>query len=262
MNGGRAARYGDGLFETMRASAAGVPLWNEHLRRLHVGALRFGLDVPQEARGLDLLLRPQLENTLAQLTPGAVFRLRLDATRAGGGYLAPETDVPEFHWTWSFYQSLDNGPVDLLIDRRATKAGYCLTSRFKTLSAAEYVLAARSAVVQGFSDCLLTSANGGWIETTRCNVFYNMDGVWHTPAISVGCVGGVMRAWTLRMLQSLGIEVRLVFGAAVSVSSVRQAFVTNALRGAVPVSRFYDAGVWHELDSCPLADQLNKLLWS
>src|SRR5690606_2725116 len=85
----RGFRYGEGVFETMRAHRGAVPWWPAHWQRLARGAARLGLPLPPPGMALA---------EASALLAGGNAVLRLQLTRGGGGrgYASPGTAEP----TW------------------------------------------------------------------------------------------------------------------------------------------------------------------
>ncbi len=85
----RGLAYGDGLFETLRVSAAGAtPLWPRHRARLLAGAERLGIPVDADA-----LERCRAE-ALADAAGAGVLKLTLTRGPGGRGYLPRNTPRP------------------------------------------------------------------------------------------------------------------------------------------------------------------------
>ncbi len=62
-------------------------------------------------------------------------------------------------------------------------------------------LGLRSALVDGLQEAIFVDHEGNWLETTTGNLWGLKDGLWMTPPIESGILGGVMRSWILERLQ-------------------------------------------------------------
>lgn len=178
---------GDGVFETLRATA-GVPFApRRHLDRLRRSAAGLGLDVPCG----DDELRAAIDAVLASHDlPMARVRITLTGGRSllgsdrGGatptviiavGPLAqpePSTAVCVVPW---------------VRNERGAMAG------IKTTSYAENVVALAYAKERGCTEAVLANTVGMLAEGTGSNVFCVVGGRLVTPPLSAGCLAGVTR---------------------------------------------------------------------
>ncbi len=87
----RSFRYGDGLFESIRAFDGKLPFFQYHWQRLMAGLGCLGIEKPPH-------YSPDFfQNEIAKLTNNrGNWRIRLTVWRSGGGFYTPETNQPEF----------------------------------------------------------------------------------------------------------------------------------------------------------------------
>ncbi|MEI6602956.1 MAG: aminodeoxychorismate synthase component I [Clostridia bacterium] len=85
----------------------------------------------------------------------------------------------------------------------------------------------------GFDDVLFLNSKGNLVETAKCNIFIQKNGVLYTPHIDSGILPGVMRAFEIqnsRQINKVVIETEIPFQELLSADEV---FVTNSPMGKV-----------------------------
>lgn len=227
----RGLNYGDGLFETVRIHAGGVPLLARHLARLRAGCARLALPYPG-----DEALRGDAQALLAEGMEEGVLRIVLTRGDGGRGY-APPADAQGRR-----IASLHPLPAGL---GHAMTVGVCETrlgsspvlGGLKHLGRLEQVLAASETAAAGWDEGLMLDASGRVIEATRHNLFYWRDGHLHTPPVHASGVAGVMRALVLETLGGTGIpggETPLRYDGLHAIDGM---FLCNAVAGLREVRR-------------------------
>ena len=220
----RGLMYGDGLFETLRASHGDLPWWRAHWQRLQSGAGRIGLALPDEgmihAAAQELLdARPQ------------VLKIVLTRGESGRGYLpvaGPATCVLSTH-------PLPPRPAEPL------RLHWCATAiaqqpvlaGMKHLNRLENVLARRECADTGHDEGLMRDGDGHVVCATAANVFVYVGGQWHTPELSQSGIAGIAREHLLSMLE----DVRIGPLTHVQVEAADAVFLCNAVRGIMEVRR-------------------------
>lgn len=224
--GDRGLAYGDGLFETMRVHAGGVPWWDAHLARLAAGAARLGLPMPDAAWFADAAA-----GLLAQAPREAVLKLVLTRGDGGRGYAPPAAPRP------TVLMSLHDLPpplppaitlrwCELRLARQPALAG------LKHLNRLEQVLARREWTEADVHEGLMLDTAGEVACATAANVFAFVAGRWCTPPVDQTGVAGLARAWVLE--QGGAVEHRL---SAADIEGADALFLCNAVRGILPVGR-------------------------
>ena len=182
----RGLAYGDGLFETMRASGGVLPWWPRHRARLLAGADRLAIPRPSDARleaALDAALRA---------CPEGVVKLVLTRGVGARGYAPPDDAVPTLIASAAPAPLAATGPitVDLLDLRLGLQPALV---GLKHLNRLEQVLGAREAARRGLDDGLMADADGHVTCSTRANLFARIDGRWITPPVDRAGVAGIAR---------------------------------------------------------------------
>ena len=229
----RAFRYGDGLFETMRWMGGEVRFLSYHLERLHTGMRMLQLTSPDffnvdfiNSRAAALIRKNNLE--------GQHVRLRLQVYRDGGGLYSPQQNNAGYVMTVSRLDPDDvkHRKLGLIVDvyteyRKAVSE----LSRLKSSNALIFVMAGLYRKKNGLDDVLLLNQEGFLCESLNSNVFVWYDKKLYTPALSEGCVEGVMRRVVIDMAVAEGME---VIEAQISPNILKEAeeiFHTNAIHG-------------------------------
>lgn len=229
----RASAYGDGLFETMRAHGDALPWWPRHWARLSKAAARLKIALPGQA----VLLDAATDALRAAQLPASVLKLHVARAPGGRGY-APDATRVEGPWRVRVHAlPATPGAIDLRwCDTRL--AIQPALAGIKHCNRLEQVLARlewddlgddedRSAF-----DGLMRSTRGDVVCAVSANVFVYVDGRWVTPCVDRCGVAGVMRGW---VMETLDVAQRRVMPA--QVEAAEAVFLTNAVRGILPVAR-------------------------
>lgn len=230
----RALFYGDALFETCRVFDGKIPLWERHWARLAKGLDRLDMQAPEgwnAAFFRDEILK----------TADANARVRLTVWRQAGGLYLPEHNRAEFMIT---AQGLETNHFSWL--EPGLELGLCQRvrlpvdefSNLKTMNAARYAAAAREARDAGWHDGLLLNSRDQICEASASNVFWWEDAQLSTVPLADGCVAGVLRETLLEFARDNGLLVREKSATFATLQAADEIFLTNAVRGMVPVRIF------------------------
>ncbi len=230
----RAFLLADGLFETLRVFDGRLPFLEKHLARMFAGMAALRLERPENWTAD--FFKSQI---LATAPPNA--RVRLTVWRSPGGKICPENNAPQFLIS---AEPLASSTFEF--PETGIKLGICESvalpadqfSQFKLLGMTRHVAAAAYAREQGFDDALLPNQRGHVCEATASNVFFWKNGGLVTPSLSTGCVAGTMRATLLELAQKLGISAEEKAFTFAALCRADEVFLTNAVRGFVPVREF------------------------
>ncbi len=242
----RAFRFGDGLFETIHYHKGRLLFWNSHYDRMVQGmaALRFfrgGFPLKEEleAQVLDLLVKNRVFNDA---------RVRISLFRRGEGLYTPDNlscswlieveplNVKGYQW------SEEGLHMGFYID---FSRHFSPASPFKTLSAQANILAGIYAREHGLNDAYVVNGKGRFVESVSSNIFWMKEGALFTPAVSSGCVDGIMRKEIIRLAKAEGVLVMENQGATEEdLLNADELFLTNVISGirwvvALKNQRFY-----------------------
>jgi branched-chain amino acid aminotransferase len=227
----RAFHYGDGVFESIRVVKGKGCFLDGHWARL-VGGMKI-LHIEQPAK----LDRQSLETYIASLVEACELpnsRARLTVFRDSPGYFRPKSHEGGFALELktvpspNYILNHQGYSVDIYPDMR--KAVNML-SPYKTLNCQLYVMASLWCMERGLDDCLLQNDRGNIIESSSGNIFIVSNGVLYTPALTDGCIGGVMRMQVINLALENGIKVYECSLNPQNLLAADELFFTNASRG-------------------------------
>ncbi len=220
----------DGVFETMKVTAAGPFALTRHLRRLSQSARALGLPTPDldvvrgaveavASGGSDLAPPGRLRITYT----GGIAPLgsdRGDAVPSLVVALAPATPWPD---------TTTVSTVPWTRNERSAIAGV------KSTSYAENVVALNFAHERNASEAVFANSRGELCEGTGTNVFVVVDGRVLTPPLSSGCLAGITRELVLEWFGADEVTVP-----ADALFTADEVFVTSSTRNVHPVVRVDD----------------------
>jgi branched-subunit amino acid aminotransferase/4-amino-4-deoxychorismate lyase len=217
----RGFALGDGLFETILWDC-GLKRFDRHHARLTSSAAALRLPPPPEEGALadiarETIARNQLHNTRAAL------RVVWTAGAGPRGLPRPQDITPSLIISAAPSPELTE-PVALKtvsIRRNETAP----SSRHKTLSYIDSVMARAEAEAAGADEALMLNTRGNVASGAASNIFLVIDGRVRTPALEDGALPGTVRAALLDA--ALGDEVGAI--AAEDAARAEAAFITNAL---------------------------------
>lgn len=224
---------GDGLFETL-AIRGGEPVdLEEHLARLTGGADALGIPFRFAAEPL----RAEVASLLAanELKGDGVLRITLSRGSGTRGLRVPEPANPVLVLTAEPHVFAEPAPRRVVVSTVVRHPG-ALTSRWKTVSYLDQVMALREAEARGFDDALLPNGLRGFAGASHANLFVVVQGRVHTPRIEDGALPGITRAQVLAQLAEEGVEVVQSSVPWSAVARASEVFLTNSLAGVIPVA--------------------------
>ena len=226
----RGLRYGDGLFETMKCHEGNLLFANEHFARLWKGLSILQFQVPKHFTPEKL--QEEIMSLCKKNGHLASARIRLTVCRGEGGlydavnhtpnYIIETWPLPEGNGQWN-----SNGLVLGIYE--AVKKSNDILSSLKHNNYLPCVLAALQAKKEKWNDAILLNNDGRICDTTIANIFLIKDEVVYTPAVTEGCVAGILRKQVLVELAKLNY---IVIEKAISVEELMQAdevFLTNSV---------------------------------
>ena len=88
----------------------------------------------------------------------------------------------------------------------------------------------KEAKEQKWNDALVYNTAGNIIESTIANVFIIKDKMVYTPALTDGCIAGVMRQYLITEMQAKGFTVAEQSLSQKDIAAADELFLTNAIR--------------------------------
>jgi branched-chain amino acid aminotransferase/4-amino-4-deoxychorismate lyase len=233
----RTFEHGLGLFETLRTWNGQPTLLRHHTDRLARSARALGLWVEArqfpDARSVAQLLA----SSAPLLGPGQDVRLRI--TLSGGLSNTP----PSGSLVWMTAEPLPS-PIrapGALITHFIEVARDDPLARHKTLNYWRKRIAHAGALAAGSDEILCVTPDRFLCETTRFNVFLVAGRRLCTPSLEAPLLPGVMRRLVLDWARRIGLEVHEEPLPLARITTAGESFLTNSVRGIVPVRRLLDA---------------------
>ena len=238
----RGYRYGDGLFETMKVSAGKIILESLHFERLFNSLQVLKFKIPR------LFTVEKIRNEILALASKnrclQLARVRLSVFRGHGGlYENDQEKEPQYVIEcWPLNESVnglnENGfVIDIYpIARKSTDT----FSNLKTANFLPYAMAALYAKENKLNECLVLNTAGNIADATIANIFIVKDGTILTPALSEGCVNGVMRKYLVKELNKANQDVKESILTENDIKNADEIFLTNAINGIRWVKQFRD----------------------
>ena len=204
----RGLRYGDGLFETIKIINGRLVMPDEHFARLWNGMQRLQFDIPKHFS--PDVLEEQITALAKKNGHAGAARVRLCIIRGEGGLYDAKNHFPHYIiQTWALPEGNGEWNSNGLIAgiyTDATKPCDAI-SNVKHNNYLPYVLAALHAKKAKWNDAILLNSQQTVCDSTIANVFIVKDEVFYTPALSQGCVAGVMRHALIQFLKKSGWQI-------------------------------------------------------
>jgi branched-chain amino acid aminotransferase len=254
----RAFKYGDGLFESMRLVNGQIKFADLHADRLQRGMKALKLEGYSL---LDTWFLKEKADELATWNKARNGRLRLTVYRDAGGLYTPDNNKSAWCLELqpdeiSNYRLNQKGLIADVYTELLKPVNYL--SNYKTCNALTYTMAGLYKQEHRLDDVFLLNQEGFLCESISSNVFVWYNEHLYTPALSEGCVAGIMR----QVIINLCIEHQIpVTEAQINPDILHQAdevFLTNATRGIQWVIGYGIKRYFNGLSKM-LIDELNKV---
>ncbi|RZL12697.1 MAG: 4-amino-4-deoxychorismate lyase [Pedobacter sp.] len=255
----RGFRYGDGLFESMRMMNGKLKFAAQHADRLQAGMKAIKIE------GGNLLDEYFLRQKTAELCRRNKLkdnvRFRLSVYRAGDGLYTPDSNKSGYVLEASplsdnTYELNKKGLIVDVYDE-ITKSIDKL-SNYKTTNALLYVMAGLYKKQRRLDEALILNQNGFLCESLSSNVFVVYDKQIYTPALSEGCIAGVMRGVVMNIAKSSDLPLTEAQINPEVLKEAEEVFVTNAVGGIRWVMGYGRKRYFNEVSKL-LSAKLNQL---
>lgn len=234
----RGLRYGDGFFDTMLL-LNGKPVWSRaHWDRMINAAKAIDVSWPnlgaRSSEG-DPYARwlQEIQEKWEKAGRASIAKARTVVWRLGDGDYFPTSSECESVVHVGPFESQPN--IEFTLGPSTIVQCPPMTPWFKSLSAIPYVLAANYARNRGWDDALLMDSHGKFIESSRSNLFYWVNGCCYTPSIQSGCLPGITAQYLIQFLASMGHTVQFASATHETLRSATGIWLTNSLRGIISV---------------------------
>lgn len=240
----RAVQYGDGFFTTLLLMHGKVYNWPAHWQRIQHSAVRLGFPPCDETallRQLRLALTAlPLEYQVAPL----MAKLIVTRGEGGAGYAPLAEPTPRIIWqlaTHPLYRDAEHitqPPASLTLGICETQAAIQpQLAGLKHLNRLDSVLARAELAKRHLAEGLMLNALGEVVSATQANLFVLKGKRLLTPLLQHSGVAGTTRAQLLELAPQWGFEVEQQRVTLDEIDEADELFVTNALRGIMPVER-------------------------
>ncbi len=254
----RAFRYGDGLFESMRLMKGRLKFADLHADRLQRGMKALKIDGYSQ---MDAWFLKEKVEELALRNKIKHGRIRLTVYRDAEGLYTPSLNKMGYCMEM---QSVDEPRyflnskgliMDIFTD--LPKATNYL-SNIKTCNSLIYVMAGIFKEQNKLDEVFLLNQNGFLCEAGSSNVFVWYNNHLYTPALSEGCVEGIMRQVIINIAKENNIGVTEAQINPDILYEADEVFLTNATRGIQCVMGYGVKRYFNRLSKM-LMEELNKL---
>jgi branched-chain amino acid aminotransferase len=233
----RGFKYGDAIFETIKANKSKVFFWEDHYFRLMASMRMLRMRIPMEFT-LEFL-QDEIAKTINSIDSSSpFFRVRLTVFRKDGGFYTPKTNEINYSIEVSEtnYQLQETYKLDVYKDFYNYSG---LLSTVKTNNRVVNTLASIYAKENDLDNCILINERKGVAEVTNGNIFVVKGNVVKTPTLSEGCIKGIARKNVIEILQKN--KEYILEETNISPFEIQKAdevFITNAIMGIQPVSQY------------------------
>ncbi|WP_316805517.1 aminotransferase class IV [Pedobacter nototheniae] len=255
----RGFKFGDGLFESMRMMNNKLQFADLHADRLIEGMKALKMD--GHALMDDYFLRQKTADLCKKNKWNGNVRFRLSVYRSGAGVYTPEINKAGYVLEGIPLKSnlYDINTKGLIIDvfDEMTKPVNKL-SNFKTSNALLYVMAGIYKTNNRLDEAMILNQHGFLCESISANVFVVYNKQIYTPALTEGCVGGVMRTAVMQIAKMNNIP---LIEAQINPEILKEAeevFITNATQGIQWIMGYGRKRYFNEFSKF-LVEKLNSL---
>ena len=232
----RGFKYGDAIFETIKVVNKKVVFWEDHYFRLMASMRMLRMKIPMEFT-LEFLEKEILK-TIAVIDDAPSYRVRLNVYRKDGGLYTPKTNKVDYSIEASenTYVSKNDYKVDVFKDFYNYSG---LLSTVKTNNRMLNTLASIYANENDLDSCVLLNERKGVVEVTNGNIFVVKGNVVKTPALSEGCIKGIVRGKIIEILtknKDFTIEETTI--SPFEIQKADEVFITNAIVGVQAITKY------------------------
>ena len=255
----RGFKYGDGLFESMRLIKGELKFAELHSERIRKGLKLLKMDSWSHVD--PWFMRERIEELVRRNKIGPDARIRLTAFRDGDGFYSPSSNkmgyvLEAVKLNDCAYILNDKGLIIDVYDELTKPVN--ILSNLKTCNSLIYVLAGIYKNQNGLDEVLVLNSNGFLCESMSSNVFIFYDKKLYTPALSEGCIAGVMRQVIIKLAMENAIELVEAQISPDILNVADEVFLTNAARGIQWVMGYNNKRYFNEV-SRYLNEKLNLL---
>lgn len=239
----RGYKYGDALFETIKAIHGRVLFWEDHYFRLMASMRIMRMDIPMTFT-MEFLKNEIIKTIQANNLNDKSTRIRLTIDRGEGGRYNPKSNnrinyhiqvEPLEDDFYGIANDIDY-KIELYKDHYIAPS---LLSTLKTNNRAINVIGSIFANENDYDNCLLINTNKQVVEALNGNIFLVNGNTIKTPPLKDGCIKGIIRKQLINIISEL--EEYTLVEESISPFELQKAdelFITNVIVGIQPVSNY------------------------
>ncbi|WP_442265947.1 aminotransferase class IV [Tenacibaculum sp. ZS6-P6] len=231
----RAFKFGDGIFETIKILNGKVVFFEDHYFRLMASMRMLRMKIPMKFT-LEFL-EDEIKKVSEKFSENSL-RARLTVYRKDGGLYTPKTNEIDY--------VIDVKPAKVevkdkyILDLYKDFYNYSgLLSTVKTTNRMLNTIAAVFAEENDLDNCVLLNERKGVAEVTNGNIFIIKGNIIKTPALTEGCIKGIVRKKIIELLEDhkdFTIEETSI--SPFEIQKADEVFITNAVIGVQPVTNY------------------------
>lgn len=232
----RAFKFGDGIFDTLKAFRGNVFFLEDHYFRLMSSMRMLRMEIP-----MDFTLqyyKEQIEKTLLANHCSILARVRVSIFRKPGGLYTPHTHEIDFLIEASSIQNqeVEEYEIELFKDFYLPSS---LLSTIKTNNKMLNVLAGIFADENGFQNTLLINEKKNLVEAMNANVFLIKGNEVITPPLEDGCLNGIIRKQVLRIVEKTDhLTLKEISISPFELMKADEVFLTNSIIDIQSVTKY------------------------
>ncbi len=232
----RAFKYGDGIYETIKVQNKKVVFFEDHYFRLMASMRMLRMKIPMKFT-LEFL-QDEILKTVEVQENSIVYKVRLSVYRKDGGNSLPLTNEIDY--------LIEAKPINIedksiyRIDIFKDFYNYSgFLSTVKTNNKMLNVLASVFAQENDLENSVILNERKGIVGVTDGNIFLIKGKEVKTPALTEGCIKGIIRKKVIEQLKKS--EFYTIEETAISPFEIQKAdevFITNSIVGIQSVSHY------------------------
>ncbi|QKI88927.1 aminodeoxychorismate lyase [Thiomicrorhabdus xiamenensis] len=233
----RGLSYGDGFFSTMLVQSGQLMNWSSHYQRIEESCRRLGFAALSEARCLEELSATFACLSQEQKQQALVAKIIFTRGEGGRGYQPPPTMHGSLIIQWSPAPTADTAALQLHLCQTSAGSNRSLAG-MKHLNRLENVLARHELMRNDWQEGVMCTDSGEVVSATQANLYLISAQKVTTPRLDLSGVAGTVRNALPEMLASHGWQWEERNMQLRDLLSAEEVFLSNAVRGIMPVSAF------------------------
>lgn len=232
----RGFKYGDAIFETIKVNLHKIIFWEDHYFRLMASMRMLRMKIP--LKFTMEFLEQEILKTIAMQEKSPSYRVRLNVCRKDGGLYTPKTNEIDYliDVKPNKYQNKEIYSVDVFKDFYNYSG---LLSTIKTNNRMLNTLASIYAKENELDNCVLINEKKGVVEVTNGNIFVLKGNVLKTPALTEGCIKGIIRRKVIEIIaKNTDYTLEETTISPFEIQRADEVFITNAIMGVQAITTY------------------------